>query len=302
MKPARKFISLLLLIFLFNNAESSDFGIYEKVVKNATGTPEEITNAIAGSVESSHFILLNKMEMHTPNLIRQDKSKHSTFQAFVVLATSEKFDSLLVKLGNRYAANWILRIGVYQDENGTQVSITNPETMTRIICNDLNDKDYQTVINASHLVKKNLRKVILSSVTGEKVSVQMPPVRSKERIRKAKKDMMMMVGPMTFFKNRNQFPVLQEKPIGENAQTTFEKVLSEVEENINKFQYTEKDANYHWTSNPYIDLKWQKVCTVKIDGFNAAVIGLTRNRTEAISFHICGMKLAAELHYVQLKN
>ncbi|MBC8186084.1 hypothetical protein H8E88_33800 [candidate division KSB1 bacterium] len=195
-----------------------------------------------------------------------------------------------MSFGNRYAANWILRIGVYQDENGTHVSITNPETMTRIICNDLNDKDYQTVNEAAQQVKQNLRKVILASVTGTEVSVQMPPKRSDERIRKAKKDMIMMVGPMTFFKNRNQFPTLREVAVREDANATFAKVLAEVEKNIDRFNPGEKDAKYNWTADPEADLKWRKVCTVKVEGFNAAVIGLTRNRTEAMSFHICGMK------------
>jgi len=292
-------ILLLLLIFINTNyLFAADFGIYEKVVENANGTPQEIVSAIASSIESTNFTLLNKMEMHTPNLIQQDKSEHSTFQAFVVLATSTKFDSLLVNFGNRYAANWILRIGVYQDENGTQVSITNPETMTRIICNDLNDEDYQTVIKASQLVKENLRKAILSSVTGENVSVQMSPVRSEARIRKAKKDMIMMVGAMTFFKNRNQFPTLREEPIGDDAKETIVKVLAEVEENIKKFNPNEKDVKYNWTADPEADLKWRKVCTVKEEGFNAAVIGLTRNRTEALSFHICGMKREKDVNTV----
>ena len=197
--------TLLTVFFLSTILIAADYGIYEKVVKHANGTPEEIATAIASGVESSNFTLLNKIEMHTPNLIRQDKSEHSIFQAYVVLATSTKYDSLLVAFGNRYAANWILRIGVYQDASGTHVSITNPETVTRIICNDLNEKDYQTVNEAAKQVKQNLRKVIQASVTGTEVSVQMPPVRSDERIRKAKKDMIMMVGPMTFFKDQASF-------------------------------------------------------------------------------------------------
>jgi len=290
MKSKSKPMVLLIFALLFTTAYASDFGVYEKIVEKAAGTPEEISSAITTGIESSNFTLLNKMKMHTPNLVRQDKSEHSTFQAYVVLATSTKFDSLLVNFGNRYAANWILRIGIYQDENGTHVSITNQETMTRIICNDLNENDYQTVNNAAEELKQNLRKIILASVEGDDVSVQMPPIRSEERIRKAKKDMLMMVGPMTFFKNPKQFPILKEVDVGGNAEETFKKVLSEVEQKIDQFRPSEKDKNYNWTSNPENDLKWRIACKVKLDGLNAAVLGLTRNRTEAVSFHICGMK------------
>jgi hypothetical protein len=282
--------TLLFLLFFVTILNASDFGMYEKVVENATGTPEEIANIIAAKIDSSDFTLLNKIEMHTPNLIRKDKGKHSPFQAHVVLATSTKFDSLLLSFGNRYAANWILRIGIYQDENGTQVTITNPETMTRIICNDLIEKDYQIIIEAAQHVKQNLRNVVLASVNGTEVSKQMPPIRNEERIRKAKKDMMMMVGPMTFFKNPKQFPILKEVVVGENAEATFERVLSEVEQNIDQFRPDEKDLKYHWTSDTDTDLKWRISCKFSIEGANAAVLGITRNRTEALSFHICGMK------------
>ncbi|MBC8186083.1 hypothetical protein H8E88_33795 [candidate division KSB1 bacterium] len=85
MKTTSKSIFLLFFVLLFAHAYASDFGVYEKVVEKANGTPEEITSAIASGVESSNFTLLNKMKMHTPNLTRQDKSEHSTFQAYVVL-------------------------------------------------------------------------------------------------------------------------------------------------------------------------------------------------------------------------
>ena len=290
MKFTGRLIVTFFFIALIAQVSASDFGVYEKVVDKALASPEEIATAIADAIASSDFKLLNKMRMATPNLIRKGGSNHSDFQAYVVLATSTKFDSLLMSFGNRYAANWILRIGVYQDENGTHVSITNPETLTRIICNDLKNKDYQTVNEAAKQLKQNLRNIILSSVKGTKVSVQMPPIRSEKRIRKAKKDMIMMVGPMTFFKDKDQFPLLKEVTIAENAAETFEKVLSEVEQNISQFSPSEKDANYHWTSHPENDLKWRVACKVKLEGSNAAVLGLTRNRTEAVSFHICGMK------------
>jgi uncharacterized protein (DUF302 family) len=290
MKSKHNFLFLFVLMFLFVNVNASDFGVYEKVVEKAKASPDELAGAIASGIESSGFTFLNKIELHTPNLIRQDTSRHSSYQAFVVLATSTKFDSLLLSFANRYAANWILRIGIYQDENGTHVSITNPETMTRIICNDLNEKDYQIVIEAAQQVKQDLRKVILAVVKGTEVSKQMPPIRNEARIRKAKKDMMMMVGPMTFFKNPNQFPILKETATGENAQAVFEKVLSEIEQNIDQFIPSEKENNYHWTTNPDSDLKWRVACKVKLAGANAAVLGITRNRTEALSFHICGMK------------
>ena len=138
--------------------------------------------------------------------------------------------------------------------------------MTRIICNDLNEKDYQIVIEAAQHVKQNLRNVILAVVKGTEVSKQMPPIRNEERIRKVKKDMMMMVGPMTFFKNPKQFPILKETAKGENIQAVFEKVLSEVEQNIDQFKPSEKENNYHWTSNPESDLKWRVACKVKLEG------------------------------------
>lgn len=286
----KKIATFLFITLLARSLFASDYGIYEKVIENAAGTPGQVANSIAEALQSSNLSFLNKLEVNTPNLVREDESKHSDFKAFLELATSTSFDSLLVKFGNRYAANWILRIGVYQDENGTQAQIANPETMTRIICNDLPDKDYQTVTAAAQDVKKDLRHIILSSVRGKKVAVQMPPIRDEDRLRQAKKDMPMMVGPMTFFKSDKQFPILKEVPAEDDAKATFNKVLAEIEHNLRQFQPPEKNADYHWCTNPESNLVWQNVCTAKLMGYNAAVIGITRGRTEALSFHICGMK------------
>ena len=61
---------MFVLIFLFVNANASDFGVYEKVVEKAKANPDELAGAIASGIESSEFTFLNKIELHTPNLIR----------------------------------------------------------------------------------------------------------------------------------------------------------------------------------------------------------------------------------------
>ena len=284
--------SLLLLLFLFPPlVYAADYGIYEKVIENAAATPEEVAAQIATAIESSPLTLLDKLHLATPNLVQQDETKHTDFKAFLVLATCPSFDSTVVSFSTRYAADWILRVGIYEDEHGTQVQIANLETLTRIICNDLPDDDYRTVVTAAKKLMTNVRQIIASAaVAGKEVSIQMPPIRSEKRLRKAKKDMPMMVGPLTYFKSSKQFPILWEQPVGEDASETFNRVLAEVEKNISQFQPSEKDTRYHWCNNPGLNLKWQIACTVKLAGINAAVIGITRGRTEALSFHICGMK------------
>ncbi len=286
----KNFMIGIIIVFIASSAFASDFGIYEQVVQNAKGSAEQVANQIAEALNGSHFVLLNKIELRTPDLVRQDDKKHSGFRAYLVLATAPSFDSLVANYGNRYAANWLLRIGVYQDENGTQVQIANPETITRIICNDLSPENYETVVNAAKVVKEDFRKIITSAVAGTAVDVQMPPIRSEEALRKAHKDMIMMVGPMTYFKSEGQFLLLREEPIGNDAAATFHRVLAEVEQHIRNFQPTAEDANYHWCNNPELNLKWQVAATVKLTGVNAALIGITRGHTEALSFHICGMK------------
>jgi len=286
-----KIKAVLLLLFLFAPlVYGADFGIYEKVIENAVGTPEVVATQIAAAIEASPLTLLNELQLSTPNLVRQDPAKHTNFKAYLVLATCPTFDSTLVSFGNRYAANWIVRIGIYEDEHGTQVQLANPETLTRIICNDLSDRDYQTVIGAAKDVMAKVRKIIVSAVEGKEVSVPMPPIRSDTRLRKAKKDMPMMVGPMTYFRSKKQFPILREEPVGDDADATFNRVLAEVQENIRQFQPLRKDASYHWCQDPGSGLKWQIACTVKLAHQNAAVIGISRPRTEALSFHIGGMK------------
>lgn len=286
-----KFLKMALVLLLISTvALAGDFGIYEKVVEKAKGEPADIAAAIAQKLTESGFKFLNTLQMNTPNLVRQNSQNHSYYRAFLVLATSEQFDRFLANFGTRYAANWILRIGIFENEAGTHVVMANPVTLTRIICNDLKGEDYAKVVAEAEKIRENLRKAISLAVEGTMVSKQMPPLRSEDRLRNAKKDMLMMVGPMTYFRDKNQFPILMEFDAGPDAANKLKQVLSKVKQNIDKFQPDEDDAGYHWTKNPDEDLKWHVVAEAQFDGVNAAVLGITRNRTEALSFHICGMK------------
>lgn len=292
------FRPLLFIFLMVTMVTAEEFGIYEKVIEKAEGSPSQLAAKIAEAIDASALQLLNKMQVNTPNLVRENKQKHSPFGAFLILATDANFNKTIAALGNRYAANWLLRVGIFEDENGTHVAIANPITLARIICNDLPDDQYNQAITAAEEVSRKLRAVIVPAIAGKEVRLQMPPLRSAKRLRKAKKDMMMMVGPMTFFRDKDQFPILIEVDAGANPTAKLKEVIDLVKKNISSFKPTEKDAGYHWTNNSSDDLKWRIVCEVQAEGINAALIGITRNRTEALSFHICGMKRESDANSI----
>jgi hypothetical protein len=126
--------------------------------------------------------------------------------------SSKQFVELLTKVDNKYLIGGFLRLGIYEDENGVNISIVDPETIARIIFNDLyeNDKEeeYKNIVNEVVQFKKELLTTIHSVKLGEVTSTAMPPIRDNEDLAESSKDMFMMVGQMTFFNDEDQFPLI----------------------------------------------------------------------------------------------
>lgn len=113
------------------------------------------------------------------------------------------------------------------------------------------------------------------------------PKRSTDDLREASKDMFMMVGDMTFFEDEDQFPIIytqkKDKSV-EGLESLKQKMLT----NIKNFTPNQEDKDYRWTSDPKEDLKWKVISEVYSPDKKAILLGITRNRTEGVSFYIVG--------------
>lgn len=117
----------------------------------------------------------------------------------------------------------------------------------------------------------------------------MPPLRDTERIREGKKDMFMMVGPLTYFRDEGQFPLIHSEAIEGDASAQLAALADRFAANITAFTPSDKDRKYRWTPNPEEDLRWRITARAEVPG-KAILMGITRARTEALAMHIAGMK------------
>ncbi len=212
------------------------------------------------------------------------------YKAHLIILTSQEYLNTLTSYGSKYLVAGFLRIGLYESPSGTNVIITDPETINRIVFNDLyenNKRDvYSKAISKTKLVKKNLINLLHNVVGGEKVEKAMEPIRSAEDLAESSKDMFMMVGPLTLFNDADQFP----KIFSEENTDGFEgikKLKSDFEKNLNIFQPTSEDKNYRYYKNAD-DLKWKIISEIESPKKDAFLIGITRPQTEAVSFNISG--------------
>lgn len=272
------FIILLLISFTL----ASDHGIYLKTVNNVNMDFDKAVNKIETEIQSSEYQLLSSHKISTPQLIGQK----CTFRARLFLLENKEYTGFLTSYANKYLIASLLKVGLYQDEKGTHVVITDPETINRIVFNDLPESTYKEVVSKTKKFKAQLIGLIHGLKLGQNVQQPMEPVRSDEDLWEASKDMFMMVGPMTFFQDEDQFPLIHEI---KNVSGTekLNSILEKVKENLASFSPSENDRDYQKSKNAG-DLQWKILGTVHSPDSRAALIGITRPRTEALSFHIAG--------------
>jgi len=122
---------------------------------------------------------------------------------------------------------------------------------------------------------------------GTNVNEAREPKRSTDDLRDASKDMIMMVGDMTFFEDEDQFPEIYSQKNDVSVEG-LEKLKQKLYANIKSFTPNQEDKDYRWSKDLKEDLKWKVVGEVYSPDKKAILFGLTRNQTEGVSFYIVG--------------
>lgn len=278
---------LLLFAIIFSvTSFASEHGIYLRTHEAIKEDISIVETKLIETLTANGFDILYNSDVKTPDYIRENKAEHCGFKAKLIVFSSKEFLNLITKGNNKYLIGGFLRIGIYEDEKGVNVSIIDPETICRIIFNDLyeNDKEaeYKSIIGKVVKFKNELILKLHILKLGKEVSIPMEPIRSDEDLAESSKDMFMMVGQMTFFNDSDQFPQIY------SSNKSLAEVKALFAKNVANFKYSKDDAEYRWTPKPNEDLKWKIVSEISSPDKKGILLGLTRSRTEAVSFNIAG--------------
>ncbi|NOX66632.1 MAG: hypothetical protein GXO85_12810 [Chlorobi bacterium] len=278
-------------ILITVNLYASDHGIYLKTHEKISEGISVVQDAVAKKLTENGFAILYNSDVITPDYVREEKSEHCGFKAKLIVFTSDDFTKMITSKGNKYLIAGFLRVGIYEDQNGVNLNIIDPETITRIVFNDLyeNDKEdeYNAIVEKAKAFKTSLVKILHEVTFGQQVNILMEPIRDDEDLAESSKDMFMMVGQMTFFNDEDQFPVIYSA--NKTNDISAQSLSSEFAGNLKDYIPTEDDTEYRWTPNPQSDLKWKVISKINSPDGNAVLLGITRPRTEGVSFNIAGM-------------
>lgn len=281
---------IIFLLLLTISLSASDHGIYLKTHEKISDDISLVQESIITKLAENGFNVLYYSNLTTPDYVREEKEEHCGFKAKIIVFASDEFTNIITSKGNKYLIAGFLRIGIYEDQNGVNVNIVDPETIVRIVFNDLYENDmqsqYKEIVDKSKLFKTDLVKILHTVNLGTQVNIPMEPIRDDEDLAESSKDMFMMVGQMTFFNDEDQFPMIYSISSDDNS---VESLSSEFIENLKIYVPTEDDIEYRWSPNPKLDLKWNIVSKLSSTDGKAILIGITRPRTEGVSFNIAGM-------------
>ncbi len=153
-------------------AAGTGYGVYEYVVQKTEGSIGDISSSLEQAAMVAGWQVVAGIDMGAP--------KDCGYKAHVLVLYDAEYAGEIVK-ANRvtgpYAA--LDHIGIFQDENGTHVSVVNPHSIIRTILMD--DTTYEAM-SETHLQK--LRTMILSAVMGTESSAQYGQMREEGYIGK----------------------------------------------------------------------------------------------------------------------
>ncbi len=155
-----------------NAIDGETYGVFQYVVRQAEGSIDEISAAINDAAINSGWIVAGTTDSKDPN--------NCDFMSRVIVVYQPNFADIIVGANvetGPYAA--LDRINIFQDEEGTHVSVVNPIPLTRTVL--MEDKKYMDV-SAKHLAE--LSAMIQSAVKGTPSSAQYGEFRTEGKIGK----------------------------------------------------------------------------------------------------------------------
>jgi len=283
----KKLFLSLFILFSSIHLFPADHGIYLLTNKNIKTEFVQVSDDVIKAIENAGFRILGTREITTPDNVREDGEDLCGFRSKLIMFTSDDYMKMLTSFGNKYLVSSFLKAGVYETDESIMINIADLETINRIVFNDMDDEPYEQAVNQTLSYKTKIIDALHSLSYGDNVNEAMEPKRETGELRDADRDMFMMVGPMTLYDDEDQFPVIYSE---ENVKdiSKIEALKESMYKNIAKFQPNEDDREYRWTKNPDKDLTWQILGEVSSLDNKAIMFGLTRNRTEGVSFYIVG--------------
>jgi hypothetical protein len=283
----KKLFSLLILSGLLTFSFAADHGMYMLTIKNIKGDYSSVCDQVKQTINSSGFRIIADREITTPDRVKKDRKNLCGYRGKLLVFTSDDYVKMLTSYGNKYLVASMLRVGIHETNEGIQVIIADPETINRIIFNDLKDDQYNKIVKSTIPYKNKIIAALHSLKLGTNVQESREPKRDTDDLRDASKDMIMMVGDMTFFEDEDQFPEIYSQKNDVNIEG-LEKMKQKLYSNIKNFTPNQEDKEYRWITHPKEDLKWKVVGEVYSPDKKAILFGLTRNQTEGVSFYIVG--------------
>ena len=168
-------VLMLALVSLPHPGKAIDgetYGIFQYVVRQAEGTIDEISDAIGKAAINNGWSVSGTTDSGDPN--------NCDFKSRVIVLLDAKYADVIVGADVQtgpYAA--LDRVNIFQDEEGTHVSIVNARSLNRTVL--MNDTDFNE-ISAKHV--EDLSAMIQSAVKGTPSSAQYGEFRTEGKIGK----------------------------------------------------------------------------------------------------------------------
>jgi len=291
----QKVLIAVIVIFSAFLLQASEHGISLHAVADISQDVDFVTSKLDSELVKNGYSVLSNRKISTPDMVRENNEDLCGYEAKALVFTSSEYVTLLTSFGKKYLVAAFLRAGIFQTPTGTQLTFANPETINRVIFNDLPEDKYKEIVDATVKLKQELLELAHALELGNNVNIEMEPVRDDDDLYEASRDMFMMVGPMTFFQDEDQFPMIYSEE-NKNGVKGLQELFSKIKTNIKEFEPLEDDVAYRWTPNAS-DLNWEIISEVYSEDSTALLFGITRPRTEAVSFRIAGEKREDDGNY-----
>jgi uncharacterized protein (DUF302 family) len=244
MKKMFLLIVLALALIICSSVYAEEYGMYVKVVEKISAPFDEVVKNTESLLAKNGWTILASYGASVP--------EGCGFRAHTIVINSPEYARKIAAHGPRSAFALPLRVGIFMNETGVNISFVNPASLNRTVLGDNTEKEL------SSGKMKDLSAILASAAKGGIVNQQIGEIRSKG-----------YVGGMGGGAFENEIEVIYKK---EDSGKVFQDTAAKVKEGV----LSNKKA-------------WRLVYSMEPDN-NIVIYGIDKAATESRAFKIAGEK------------